>query len=485
MTEPTRTARGYLAVTVTAAGGTFLSMLDSTVTNLAVPALHQDFTSASVVGLSWVVSGYAVFFAALLAPAGRLADVLGRRRLFVLGIGLFTLASVLCAVAPSLPVLVIARMIEGAGAAAMIPASLAILLLDGPAEKRASSIGLWSAASALAAAVGPSLGGVLVDLFGWRSVFLINLPFGALLIFSALRLLDRQPRPERGKIPDPAGTILLAAGIGALTLGVTEGGTWGWGDVKTIGALAFGLLVLVGVVVRSRSHPVPALDTTLWGNRTFMAANIVSLFYGMAQYPWLLVGVLYITDTWRYSELQAGLAMSPGAIAASIAALGMGKIAVKYGGPRFATLFGLVAFLACGIWFTFGTTGYPAFVQLWLPGGFLVGIGMGAATYGTSAAAAMSAPPLKFASASGLNTTARQFGGAIGVAILAVMLQRQTGPDGKLSLAAYTSVYAVCTGLVLVALVVAFVWLRFTPPAAAPAPAPVAARVEQPEPAAD
>ena len=483
MTEPARTKRGYLAVTVTAAGGAFLSMLDSTVTNLAVPDLHRDFTSATVAGLSWVVSGYAVLFAALLAPAGRLADVLGRRRLFVLGIGLFTLASVLCAVAPSLPILVIARMIQGAGAAAMIPASLAILLLDGPAEKRASSIGLWSAASALAAAVGPSLGGVLVDLFGWRSVFLINLPFGVLLIFSALRLLAKQERKEGAKLPDPLGTVLLAIGIGGLTLGVTEGGSWGWGDVKTLGALVFGLALLVYVIVRSRSQPVPALDTTLWGNQTFMAANVVSLFYGMAQYPWLLVGVLYITDTWHYSELQAGLAMSPGAIAASIAALQMGKFAAKHGGPRFATLVGLVAFLACGIWFMFGMTDHPAFLELWLPGGFLVGFGMGAATYGTSAAAAMSAPPMKFASASGLNTTARQFGGALGVAILAVMLQLQAGPDGKLSLAAYTSVYTVCTGLVVAALVVAFVWLRFTPAPAAPAPAPV--RAAEPEPATD
>lgn len=470
MSAPTRTRRGYLAVTLTASGGTFLAMLDSTVTNLAVPSLHHDFPSATVADLSWVISGYAVMFAALLAPSGRLADVLGRRRLFVLGIGLFTLASLLCALSPTLLTLIITRVLQGAGAAAMIPASLAVLLLDGPADRRASSIGVWSATSALAAAVGPSVGGVLVDAFGWRSVFIINVPIGILLVVTALRLLAKPEQGVRGRIPDPLGTAGLALGIGSLTLAVTEAGTWGWLSVGTLGFLVFGLLAVGFSLLRSRRHEVPAIETTLWGNRTFAAANVVSLCYGMAQYPWLLGGVLYLTDTWHYSELQAGLAMTPGAVVASAAALALGRLAPRLGGPRVATLLGLAAFAACGVWLVFGLTDHPAFVSLWLPAGLLVGAGMGAATVGTSSAAALSAPPTKFASSSGLNTTARQFGGALGIAALAVILQFSTRADGTRGVEAYSRVFLFSTVLVLLAIVIAVVWLRFTRPAAEQAP---------------
>jgi EmrB/QacA subfamily drug resistance transporter len=474
MSEPTR-SRAYLATMLTASGGTFLAMLDSTVTNLAVPNLHQQFPTASVPGLSWVISGYAVMFAALLAPAGRLADALGRRRLFVLGVGLFTVASLLCALAPSLEVLIATRVLQGAGAAAMIPASLAILLLDGPADKRASSIGLWSASSAVAAAIGPSVGGVLVEWFDWRAVFVINLPFGVLLIVSALRRLAPSAAVSRDRVPDLLGTVLIALGVGGLTLGVTEGGTWGWSDIRTLACIVLGVAFVLVALLRSRTSKVPAVDISLWGNRAFSATNVVSLFYGMAQYPFMLVGVLYVTDIWRYSELQAGLSNTPGAFAASVAALGLGRLAPRFGGPRFAALFGLAAFLACNVWLMFGLTVQPAFVSLWLPAAVLAGTGMGAATMGTSAAAAMSAPPIKFASSSGLNTTARQLGGALGIAAMAVILQNGTSATGTRGIAAYEHVYFFCSILLAVALVVAALWVRLKVPAPAPKPVPAPA----------
>ena len=467
MPEPTRTQRGYLAVMLTASGGTFLAMLDSTVTNLVIPAVKQDFPTASVTDLSWVISAYAVMFAAFLAPSGKLADALGRRRLFVTGIGLFTLSSLMCALAPSLPFLIAARALQGVGAAAMIPASLAILLLDGPASRRASSIGLWSAASAVGAAVGPSIGGVLIEWFSWRSVFVINLPFGIFLVIAALRLLSAPGQISLSRIPDPVGTVLIALGVGALTLGVTEGGNWGWHSERTLACFVLGVTAIVYALQRSRHRAVPAIDTSLWSSRTFTTANVVSLLYGMAQYPFMLVGVLYVTGVWHFSELQAGLANTPGAVSASIAALALGRLAPRLGGPRFATLFGLVAFGACCTWLIFGLTVQPAFVTLWLPAALLAGVGMGATTMGTSASAAMSAPPVKFASGSGLNTTARQFGGALGIAAMAAILANShvsgTG--------AYSHVYVFCTILLALAFATSAIWLRFAPPAAAPAPA--------------
>jgi EmrB/QacA subfamily drug resistance transporter len=469
MTELSAPTRRFLPVILTASGGAFLAMLDSTVTNLAVPNLHHDFPAATVSSLSWVISAYAVLFAALLAPAGRLADVIGRRSLFVIGVGLFTVASLLSALAPTLPVLIATRALQGAGGAAMIPASLAILLLDGPADKRHSSIGIWSATSAFAAAIGPTVGGLLVEEFGWRSVFVINLPFGVLLVISALRLLAK-PTGERGRAPDPVGIVLATVGVGGLTLGVTEGGTWGWTSPAVLTSFVLGAASVVAAILRSRHQAVPAVDSSLWGSRTYTATNVVSLLYGLAQYPWILGCVLFLSNIWGYSELRTGLAMAPGAVVGSAAALIMGRLAPRLGGPRFATLLGLTSFAACALWFVFGLPAHSSFVSVWLPGGTLIGLGMGSATTGTSSFAAMSAPPSKFATSSGLNTTARQFGGALGVATLASILALASRSGGLTSYQGYHRVFIFCSVVVLAALAISVIWLRNS--ALAPAPAP-------------
>lgn len=462
----------HAAILLTAVGGTFLAMLDSTVVNLAIPSLHQDFPAESVPTLSWVITGYVVFFAALLAPAGRLSDALGRRNLYIAGTALFTAMSLANALAPSVAFLIATRALQGVGAAAMLPASLAILLLDGPAERRGQALGVWSAASAAAAGLGPSVGGLLVDAFGWRAAFYINVPLGMAIIAAAYRLLPRQQASfSRQRMPDPVGAVLLAAGIGAVTLGVTEGQTWGWSGARTLGALIGGVVAVLLALLRSSRARVPAVETRLWRNRTFASANAVSVLYGMAQYPWLLAGVLYVTSVWHYSELQAGLAMSPGALAASVSAIMLGR-SRRYAKPRTAALIGLTAIAACGVWLVFGLTQSPRFLALWLPAGILVGIGMGAATLGTSTAAALSAPPALFATASGMNTMARTVGGALGVAVAAVTLQSMAGAGVQ----AFERVYLYCTIFVVVALPLAGAGFRLRaaspPPATEGAPVP-------------
>ncbi|MDM4722817.1 DHA2 family efflux MFS transporter permease subunit [Micromonospora sp. WMMA1363] len=461
-TRPTRSA----AILVTVSGATFLAMLDSTVTNLAIPALQQEFDGSSVADLSWVITAYVVLFAALLPSAGRLADVLGRRTIFLGGVALFTAMSLACALAPTLPFLVGARALQGVGAAAMIPSALAILLLDGPPARRASAIGLWSAASAVAAAVGPALGGVLVDWLGWPSVFYINLPVGVAMLIVAARVLPRVPTHGRG-LPDALGTLLLAAGIGAVTVGVTQGSEWGWWNGRTLGCLAGGVAAVAVAVWRSTRRPVPALETGLWRNRTFLATNLVSLIYGMAQFPWLLGTVLFMVALWRYDEMRAGFAMTPGALAASAAALLVGRAAARLRSPRQAALLGFVAFLVSGVWMVAGLTDRPSFLTLILPASLIAGFGMGAITYGTTLAAAMSAPPTQFAGASGMNTMSRQFGGALGVAALAVIVGGTTGEG----LSDYRNVFLFCTVLVVVALALTWAGLRFAPPPAAAAAA--------------
>jgi len=416
-----------------AAGAAFLAMLDATVTNLAVADLGDDF-GAPIADLSWVVSAYFIAFAALLTPAGRLAGVLGLRRLYVVGVGLFTLMSAVSAVAPSLGILIGARALQGAGAAAMIPASLAILLVAVPAQRRAGAIGLWSAAAALAAAAGPALGGVLVDVFGWRSVFAINIPLGLALVVAARSLPATASGARR---PDVLGTALLVGGIAAAVLGLTEGPQWGWGSPATVGALVAGGLGTAAALRRSGRVAAPAIEVGLWRSRTFAAANVASLLYGLALYPWMLLGVLVLTNVWGYSPLEAGLAMSPAAVIAAVSAVAAGRLAARVG-TRSIVVFGGAVLFAAALWIALVLPAQADFFGLWLPAGVLIGVGTGALTTGTSTAAALSVAPARFADATGLNTTARQLGGALGIAALAVLL-----PSGA-DLADYTHVYVFC-----------------------------------------
>jgi EmrB/QacA subfamily drug resistance transporter len=435
-----------------AAGAAFLALLDVTVVNLAIPALGRAYPGTSVSSLSWVITAYATVFAALLAPAGRLADVIGRRALFRAGVGGFALMSAACAAAPNVPVLLAARALQGAAAAAMIPASLAIVLTDTPVERRMASIGLWSAAGAFAAAVGPSIGGVLVHVFGWRSLFVINVPTGvALAVFA--RIVPHTARRD-ARLPDPVGTVLLAVGVGLAALGLSQGARWGWGDARTVAALAGGVTAAGLAVQRSRRVPVPAIETRLWRHRTFALANATSLLYGTSLYAWMLLGVLVLTQLWNYSELQAGLAMTPGAITASIAAV-IGGRARGRTGPRTITVIGALMMAACG--FVLATTlpQNPDFLGYWLPIGLVLGAGMGLVTTGTSTAAALSLPASSFAAGTGLNQTARQVGGALGIATLATLIQAR--PSGGAT--TFEHVYLFCA---LVILCGAFVALGLT-----------------------
>ncbi|MDA0160114.1 MFS transporter [Solirubrobacter ginsenosidimutans] len=421
-----RTTQNVLAV---AAGAAFLALLDTTVANLAVADVQTDFAGMSVNGATWIITIYAVVFAALLAPAGRVADVVGRRTLLIAGVGGFTAMSLACALAPSLPALLVARALQAAAAAAMIPASLAVVLADTPPERRAAAIGAWSAAGALAAAAGPAIGGVLVDQVGWRALFLINVPVGVLIVLGARQIPAGK---GAGHLPDALGTLLLGVGIGAAALGISQGSTWGWGDPKTVAAILGGVLAAAAAIWRSTRHAYPALETRLWRSKRFATANVASLLYGAALFPWMLVGVLVQVTLWDYSPLQAGLGMTPGAIVAAVVAVLASKRPHK---P--VILVGAATLAAAGAICAFALPATPDFLGFWLPVGVLIGIGMGAVTTGISTAAALSVTPDRFAAAVGLNSAARQVGGALGVAVLAGIV------DGDI--ASFKDVYLFCT----------------------------------------
>jgi EmrB/QacA subfamily drug resistance transporter len=453
----------YWAVVLTASGANFLAMLDSTVTMLAVPALRRDFPSSSLPELSLVVGAYAVLFAALLAPAGRLADTLGRKRILLGGIALFTVASLLCALAPTVPLLVAARAVQGIGAAVMVPASLSVLLLDTPARRRVMSISLLSAAGAVAAAVGPSLGGLLVQAFSWHAVFLINVPLGIALIVAGAKVL--RPTAATAGLPDPVGVLLLVLGISGLTVGITNGSSWAWTSPKTLATLLVGGLCIVLATRRSLRHPRPAVEVSLFrDNRMFTAANLVALLYGTVMYTWLLVSVLFLTDVWHYTELEAGLAQTPGAVVAAIAAVVMGRVMTRFGGPRLSAAIGMGAHALVPLILFVFLTEERAFTEIWLPCSVLVGFGIGATLMAAMSAGAMSAPPTKFASVSAMNNTARQVGGALGAAAVAAILQTTAVGDGHRTFESYLDVYLFCLILTVIAIAVALVGLTSRKP---------------------
>ncbi|MEU7859775.1 DHA2 family efflux MFS transporter permease subunit [Nonomuraea sp. NPDC049141] len=421
-----------------ACGGSFLAFLDVTITNLAVPALAVDFGGVELTSLSWVVTLYTIIFAALLAPAGRMADALGRRRLYAVGVAVFTVASLLAALAPTFGLLLVARGAQAVGAAALMPASLAFVLADTPVARRASAIGLWSAAASVAAALGPALGGVLVDAFGWRSLFFVNVPAGVALWLLALRMPAGVT--TRKRLPDVIGTMLLTGGVALLVLGVTQGQSWGWTHGRTLACL-LGAVTAVGVsLVRSSRHAEPAVQITLWRVRAYAGANVVSVLFGVALYASLLLCVLFLTEVWHYSELQAGLAMTPGAIASALVGLVVGRIA-RRPSPRTLTVIGALALAATSGALALWLPAEPDFLGVWLPAGLISGAGMGAVSVGVSSAAALSVPPPSFAAGTGLNIAARQVGGALGVAVLVALFAGHTPADG---VSDFTRVYLVC-----------------------------------------
>ncbi|MGW1770789.1 DHA2 family efflux MFS transporter permease subunit [Streptomyces sp. NPDC002104] len=399
---------------------TFLAFLDATVVNVAFPDLRRAFPEVSPARLTWVVSAYAVLFAALLAAAGRLADTLGRRTLFLGSTLAFTLTSLAASAAPTADLLIAARALQGAAAAGMIPAALGLVLTHTPPARRAAALGAWSAAGGLAGAVGPGIGGLLVEWWGWRAIFLINVPLGLAVAWAAARVVPREPRTGR-RLPDPVGTTALALGIAGVVAGLSQGTEWGWTDPKVLVLVIGGALAGTLALRRSRSHPAPAVDRDLWREPLFARANVGALLFGVAMYAWLLMGPSYLVEHWDYSVLQAGLGVTPGAVLAMAGALFVGRrvpqrlqwAAVTVGSLLFAAN-------ALLLWGWVGES--SSYAQIFLPAALLGGLGIGSVLTALSTTASAGLPPQRFAAGTGLLMTARQLGGALGVAGTAALL---------------------------------------------------------------
>jgi EmrB/QacA subfamily drug resistance transporter len=405
--------------------GGAVAFIDATIVNIALPDIAHSFPGTSISTLSWILNAYNIVFAAFLVAAGRIADLLGRRRIFIFGLELFTAGSLLCAIAPSAGTLIAFRIVQAIGAAFLVPASIALVLNAFPPARRSHGVALLSAVGAAAAGLGPFLGGLLVTAANWRLVFLVNLPVGALAVLLARRRLVESRAPGRRRIPDLPGSLLFAISIAALVLGVVKGQEWGWGSVRTIGAFAAALVLGALVVWRCTWHRSPILDLSLFKNRTFSVTNAMTVVGAAGFYGYTLSNVLFLTGLWHYSVLQAGLALTIGPVVAVVVAGPASRLAQRIG-PRPVLVAGGLFWGGAVMWFVERVGMTPDFVGEWLPGMVLLGIGAGTLFPNLSGTAVASAPGENFATATGMNSVARQIGAALGVAVVAAIIAAAT-----------------------------------------------------------
>src|SRR6266436_6479343 len=326
--DVTPRARAGLAV-VSAAS--FVATLDAMVLYIAFGDIRRDFPEVGAAALSWILSGYTIVVAAGMIGAGRWADRLGRRRVFLGGMGIFTVASAACAVAPNAGLLIAFRALQGIGAAALTPASLALILRAFPPFRVPQAIALWGAAGALAAALGPTIGGLFVEAWGWRSVFVLNVPIGIAVAILGPRLLDESRESEGSRLPDPVGTVVVTIGLVLLTLAIVQSDAWGWSSARTVGALLAALVMLGAFVARCAAVINPVLALDLFSERGFRWANLGQLLYGTGFTIMFFGNVQFLRNVWGYSPVRTGLAMAPGPLVVFLLAPPFGKLAGRIG----------------------------------------------------------------------------------------------------------------------------------------------------------
>ena len=449
--------------------GVFVAGLDLFIVNIAFPDIAADFPGSSLADISWVLSAYAIVLAALLVPAGRYADRIGRKRSFIAGMAVFTVASALCAVAPSVGALVAARVLQAVGAAMLMPASLGLILPAFEPAQRPIAVGIWSAAGGVAAALGPPLGGVLVEL-SWRWIFIVNVPIGIATILVAARMLTEIREGESAGRPDSLGAVLLAAGVGLLTLGIVQGQDWGWSSAPVVGSFAAAAVLGVAFIRRSARHPLPVIELAMLRVRSVAVANTAALVFFAGFAAMLLSSVLLLTQVWGYSTLTAGLAIAPGPFTAALVAVPTGRVVAKVG-PRLPGVLGGL-FFAGGFALNIASVGpEPNYAGAFLPGFLLGGVGVGLTLASQPAAATSELPPDRFATGTAVFGMARQLGSALGVAVLVAIVADGVGSDLLGALDAVWA-FALGTGVVTAGAMLALGRGRLGIAAPVPAPAP-------------
>lgn len=424
-------SRSLAQIRWSAALGALVIGLNLTVMNVAVADLRSSFPDASFSSIGWVVSAYTIVFGAVLVPAGRLADRLGRRSVFMTGLATFATGSILAGLAPALWVLIAARAVQGVGAACITPASMAILLDASPVSERAAATSFYSGVSAVGAAGGPSVGALLIDVTNWRFAFLLGLPFLATSYALGRRTLPASVPMRDARLPDLVGAVMLMVAMTGVSLGIVEGRSWGWTDARVLTAFAVSAALIPVFVRRCNRHPSPVMAMGLFRRPSFAGANVAAVLFGVVIAGASLINILFLRDIWGYSLVSSGLGALPGPIVATFAARTIGRLGVRYGEaavsvPGALTLLGALSWLRvmahedANYWIGF------------FPGSLMLGLGVASVFPMIGAAAVRGIDTDELSLASATNRTFFQLGNAIGLAAVVAVLTT-TSQIGTLS----------------------------------------------------
>ena len=396
----------------------FMIMLDNTVVNVALPSIQKDL-GASISGLEWTINGYTLSFAVLLATGGRLGDIFGRRRMFLTGVIIFALSSATAGLAPDSTSLVISRVVQGVGAALMMPGTLSIITDAFPAHERGKAMGTW-ADLALALAIGPVLGGFLTEHVSWRAIFYLNVPVAIGAVLATLFAVRESRDTTVGREVDYAGVAVLTAGLTALVLALVQGNSWGWGSSLTVGLLIAAALALPAFVFVENRVKAPMIQFDLLSDRNFLGAVVVALVISFAMLGVFFFLALYMQDILGYSPLEAGVRFLPSTLMIVGVAPVAGRLSDRFG-PRWLIVGGLTL-VAASLFSFSGIAVHSSYLEL-LPGFMLLGIGI-AMTMSPMTSTAMNAVAVEKAGvASGVLSMFRMVGGSLGVAVTGAIFQ--------------------------------------------------------------
>jgi EmrB/QacA subfamily drug resistance transporter len=398
--------------------GLFMIMLDNTIVNVALPSIQSDL-HLQISELEWVVTGYALTFGALMLTGGKLADLMGRRLIFVVGLAIFTASSLACGLATGPEMLIGARVVQGVGAAMMNPATLSIITVTFPPRERGTAIGIWAGVSALALAIGPLFGGIISEYVNWNWIFFINIPVGILGIVAAFLFIDESRDTSHEQRPDYPGLLTSGIGLFALTYGLIEANNYGWTSTRILIAFGIAAVSLVGFVLLERHQRLPMLDLSLFRNVSFAGANTVMLLIGLAMFGVFFYVSLYVQQILGYSPTQAGASFLPWTLLIIVLAPQAGRLSDRIG-PKPLVTSGLVV-LAVSL-LLFARMGTDETFWVLLPAMVLGGIGMSLAMAPVTAAAMGSVPRDKAGVGSAVLNSMRQVGGSLGIAIMGAIV---------------------------------------------------------------
>lgn len=423
--DPAVESRRSRNTLVIAALATLATFLDTTILYVAFPDITATFSGADASTLSWVLNAYTIVFAALLVPAGKLADRLGHRRAFLAGSAAFTVASMACGLAPSVGVLIAFRIVQAIGAAVLIPSSLALVMHAFPRHKVPQAVAIWGAAGAVAGALGPTLGAAIVEAFGWRWAFFINLPIGVFTIAAGRRVLH-ESADRSVKVPSGLGVTLIALSAAVLSYAVVESGSVGWLSARTITLALVGAVLLGLFIAQQRRTVAPALDLELFRIGNFTWGVLAGFAFGVAFSAMFFGSILFLTDVWGWSILKAGFGVAPGPAFVALLAPRAGKLAGLMG-QRPLLITGGVFYALGGI---YRVVMLGAEVDYWVdyfPSMILTGVGVALCLPQLSSVVAQAIPTNRIGVGGAVLQAVRQFGGTFGVALTIAFLGAPVG----------------------------------------------------------